>query len=512
MELANDANKKRMRDGKKEPKSVTIVRKVHGIQQSLIMRRLPINVVENDMAGNTLMSMTIPLLTPTLWDDVVEERSVGGVCGYPFCKNQIAILKKKRRKYGVSLKKAELLNIEGRDAFCSTSCWKASKVLHASLSKVSPQLRDMRDHSKKTTQQQNDRNEKFATSSNYSKEPSNLISALKIVEKDLSNAMPPTPPIILRDEQDMIEGFRVKRPPELNHDKAKTNKNTNNNDNIVNNNLEDELMIVSDNGDMVTSSTENSALHLRMVTLVNQWYTDVTRSFLKNSIRVPLKGRDKSELFLQRSTVLYQMLCQRKQIVTNLKIDSASLNDDISCMIATFQLNTSIPALNFNEIKEILRIMLQDLASAAWQEERGVEMGKKGNIVVKFVDDDNSNSTIASDSNVVNNNNMVLNDDGAFVHLKKSTITTPDNNNNNNNTKNNNGSVRNNNNNSKLYRNVIYDGSKEEIIHISPINSNLYNTPGRAGAIALGTNKNTRRRKMKKIITQDGKYPLGYGL
>ena len=52
MELANDANKKRMRDGKKEPKSVTIVRKVHGIQQSLIMRRLPINVVENDMAGN----------------------------------------------------------------------------------------------------------------------------------------------------------------------------------------------------------------------------------------------------------------------------------------------------------------------------------------------------------------------------------------------------------------------------------------------------------------------------
>ena len=69
----------------------------------------------------------------------------------------------------------------------------------------------MRDHSKKTTQQQNDRNEKFATSSNYSKEPSNLISALKIVEKDLSNAIP-TPPIILRDEQDMIEGFRVKQP------------------------------------------------------------------------------------------------------------------------------------------------------------------------------------------------------------------------------------------------------------------------------------------------------------
>ena len=43
----------------------------------------------------------------------------------------------------------------------------------------------------------------------------------------------------------------------------------------------------------------------------------------------------------------------------------------------------------YNEIKEILRIMLQDLSSAAWQEERGVEMEKKGNIVVKFVDDDN---------------------------------------------------------------------------------------------------------------------------
>ena len=136
---------------------------------------------------------------------------------------------------------------------------------------------------------------------------------------------------------------------------------------------------------------------------------------------------------------------------------------------------------------------------------------QKGNIVVKFVDDDNSNSNLASDSNVVNNKDMVLNNDGAFVHLKKLTITTPDNNNN---TKNNNGSVRNNNNNhnNKLYRNIIYDGSEEEIIHISPINSNLYNTPGRAGAIALGKNKNTRRRKMKKIIIQDGKYSLGYGL
>ena len=123
-------------------------------------------------------------------------------------------------------------------------------------------------------------------------------------------------------------------------------------------------------GDRTNKSSEDAdSTHFRMKSQ-NHWYTDVTRSFLRNSIRVPLRGRDSSELFHQRAKVLYQMLCQNRQIVTNLKIDSAALDDDISCMIATFALSSSVPTLKSDEVEEVLKIILNDIASAAWQNER----------------------------------------------------------------------------------------------------------------------------------------------
>ena len=130
---------------------------------------------------------------------------------------------------------------------------------------------------------------------------------------------------------------------------------------------------IGSEGDSTNKSSENAdSTHFRMKSLVNHWYTDVTRSFLRNGVRVPLRGRDSSELFHQRAKVLYQMLCQNRHIVTNLKVDSAALDDDISCMIATFALSSSVPTLQSDEVEEVLKIILNDLASAAWQKERGI--------------------------------------------------------------------------------------------------------------------------------------------
>ena len=100
MKLAKDEQTERTRP---EPKSVTILRKVHRVQQLLINRRLPLNQVECEVSGHDLMQIVIGMFTPTLWNDIIEERSVAEICGYPFCVNKIGSLKTKRRKYGVSL-------------------------------------------------------------------------------------------------------------------------------------------------------------------------------------------------------------------------------------------------------------------------------------------------------------------------------------------------------------------------------------------------------------------------
>ena len=43
-------------------------------------------------------------------------------------------------------------------------------------------------------------------------DPSNLLDALRIIEHDVSDVTPPVPPIVLRNEHDMIEGYRMRMP------------------------------------------------------------------------------------------------------------------------------------------------------------------------------------------------------------------------------------------------------------------------------------------------------------
>ena len=407
------------------------------------------------------MQMVVGMFTPTLWDDIVEERSVAEICGYPFCVNKIESLKTKRRKYGVSLRKAKLLNIEGRDSFCSGNCWKASSVLRSSLSEVSPQLRDV---SNICSEDQSSTPLTEATA-----EPSNLFDALKIIEHDVSEVTPPVPPIVLRNEHDMIEGYRIQMPVGVDvstKSGAKTETAQKRSGSVDNDTGSDCTNMCIEDAD---------STHLRMKSLVNHWYTDVTRSFLRNSVRVPLRGRDSSELFQQRAKVLHQMLCQNRHIITNLKIDSAAIYDDISCMIATFALSSSVPALQSDEVEEVLKILLNDLALAAWQNERCI--GSVGNVGISVGISDNVRGTGAGE---MADGNKALRSES--------------------------------NRNSPMSYPTVFDGSPKEVIHRPKINAKLYNVPGRAGAKPLGKSKSNSSRKMRKLFSPDGKYPLGYGM
>lgn len=71
-------------------------------------------------------------LEPRHYEDVVEERSVSKVCGYPLCQNKLTNFFKQR--YHISMKSNKVFDLTERKKFCSNECYKASKYYKQQLS------------------------------------------------------------------------------------------------------------------------------------------------------------------------------------------------------------------------------------------------------------------------------------------------------------------------------------------------------------------------------------------
>lgn len=63
--------------------------------------------------------------------DVIEERNILGLCGYPLCSKLVKLIK---QKYHISMKTNKVYDITERKCFCSNVCYKASNFLKAQLS------------------------------------------------------------------------------------------------------------------------------------------------------------------------------------------------------------------------------------------------------------------------------------------------------------------------------------------------------------------------------------------
>ncbi|KAK7483478.1 hypothetical protein BaRGS_00025277 [Batillaria attramentaria] len=61
------------------------------------------------------------------YEDIVEERAIGHLCGYPLCGNTLSNIPKK--KYHISTKSNRVFDITERKNFCSNQCYRASKYL-----------------------------------------------------------------------------------------------------------------------------------------------------------------------------------------------------------------------------------------------------------------------------------------------------------------------------------------------------------------------------------------------
>ncbi|XP_063154323.1 putative RNA polymerase II subunit B1 CTD phosphatase RPAP2 [Candoia aspera] len=80
------------------------------------------------------------LITPSHYQDVVEERFIIKLCGYPICRNKLQNVPK--QKYKISTKTNKVYDITERKCFCSNFCYRASKYFEGQISKSPVWLRE----------------------------------------------------------------------------------------------------------------------------------------------------------------------------------------------------------------------------------------------------------------------------------------------------------------------------------------------------------------------------------
>ncbi|XP_058453701.1 putative RNA polymerase II subunit B1 CTD phosphatase RPAP2 homolog [Malaya genurostris] len=77
------------------------------------------------------------------YDDVIEERAIQGICGYPLCSKHLTNVLK--QKYVISLSNKKVYDITERKKFCSGECFKASNYIKSQMLTSPLWLRDQED-------------------------------------------------------------------------------------------------------------------------------------------------------------------------------------------------------------------------------------------------------------------------------------------------------------------------------------------------------------------------------
>uniref|UniRef100_A0A8D1C1T5 RNA polymerase II subunit B1 CTD phosphatase RPAP2 homolog n=1 Tax=Sus scrofa TaxID=9823 RepID=A0A8D1C1T5_PIG len=83
-------------------------------------------------------------ITPAHYSDVVDERSIIKLCGYPLCQKKLGIVPK--QKYKISTRTNKVYDITERKCFCSNFCYKASKLFQAQIPKTPVWVREEERH------------------------------------------------------------------------------------------------------------------------------------------------------------------------------------------------------------------------------------------------------------------------------------------------------------------------------------------------------------------------------
>ncbi|KAJ8734481.1 hypothetical protein PYW08_013731 [Mythimna loreyi] len=71
----------------------------------------------------------LPDINQAHFDDIIEERSIIHLCGYPLCKKPLSVKDIPKQKYRISLKTNKVYDITARKNFCSNSCYNSAMYI-----------------------------------------------------------------------------------------------------------------------------------------------------------------------------------------------------------------------------------------------------------------------------------------------------------------------------------------------------------------------------------------------
>eukprot|EP00112_Aurelia_sp_Birch-Aquarium-sp1_P006740 Seg1738.8 transcript_id=Seg1738.8/GoldUCD/mRNA.D3Y31 product="putative RNA polymerase II subunit B1 CTD phosphatase RPAP2" protein_id=Seg1738.8/GoldUCD/D3Y31 len=87
--------------------------------------------VLSDAVGRDILQDVVNEIMPSHYADIVEERSIAKLCGYPLCSNKLA--KVSRQNFHISVQRRKVYDITERKYFCSSKCYKASKYVESQI-------------------------------------------------------------------------------------------------------------------------------------------------------------------------------------------------------------------------------------------------------------------------------------------------------------------------------------------------------------------------------------------
>ncbi|XP_077882856.1 putative RNA polymerase II subunit B1 CTD phosphatase RPAP2 isoform X5 [Ictidomys tridecemlineatus] len=117
------------------------------VKKKIEFERRALHIVEQLLEENITDEFLMEcgkFITPAHYSDVVDERSIIKLCGYPLCQKKLGIVPK--QKYKISTKTNKVYDITERKSFCSDFCYKASKFFEAQIPKTPVWVREEERH------------------------------------------------------------------------------------------------------------------------------------------------------------------------------------------------------------------------------------------------------------------------------------------------------------------------------------------------------------------------------
>ncbi|XP_007641141.1 putative RNA polymerase II subunit B1 CTD phosphatase RPAP2 isoform X2 [Cricetulus griseus] len=113
------------------------------VQRKVEFERKAMHIVEQLLEENIteeFLKECGMFITPAHYSDVVDERSIIKLCGYPLCQKKLGVIPK--QKYRISTKTNKVYDITERKSFCSNFCYRASKFFETQIPKTPVWVRE----------------------------------------------------------------------------------------------------------------------------------------------------------------------------------------------------------------------------------------------------------------------------------------------------------------------------------------------------------------------------------